>query len=241
MRLPERDLADSVIDLAAPLLQPLGPTPPIEDARRAIDIAIRVWNAHVTASRFWGNPIAKPLTELRKAMRGDRKIFSELSERWRRDFAFDPRLVGEWSYELTDDLYRLVCETTLPKGVEAAVPPPAEKRIAIGGRFLDEVRIRLSATSYLGFPIEHHRGVVGVDGAATVYAQMPSVVQLFAQGTLPPIGGRPVDITIGVNNLGPMVLREVRCTGDGGRYDMAVLVFQPAPARSGTQSGESRS
>ncbi len=227
VRLPERDLAESILHLAAPLLDPLGPTPPIDEARRAIEAAINLWNAHVTASKFWGDPRPKPLADLRKAMSGDGEMFTRLAERWRQEFAFDPRLVGEWSYESTEGGQpRLVCEMTLPEGVEAAVPPPAEKRVAIGGSFLDEVRIRQGASSYLLFPVEHHRGVVGDDGVATIYAKMPSVLQMFADGRLPAIDGPPVEITIGVKKLGPMVLRELHCAG-GLAHDVAVLVFRP--------------
>ncbi|MBI2897938.1 MAG: hypothetical protein HYY06_30545 [Deltaproteobacteria bacterium] len=50
VRLPERDLAESILYLAEPLLEPLGPTPPLDEARRAIGLAIDVWNAHVGGS-----------------------------------------------------------------------------------------------------------------------------------------------------------------------------------------------
>ncbi|HSQ63458.1 MAG TPA: hypothetical protein VLM85_09605 [Polyangiaceae bacterium] len=168
-------------------------------------------------------------------MSADPGIFALLAERWRTDFAFDPRLVGAWSYGPVDGgEHRLVCETTLPDGVEAEVPPPADKRVAIGGAFLDEVRIRQGANSYLSFPFEHHRGVAGGDGVATIHAKMPCVVQLFAEGRLPRIGGPPVDVSVGVRKLGPMVLNEVHCAGELGRNDVAVLVFRPANAgRSG--------
>ncbi|HWL86024.1 MAG TPA: hypothetical protein VNO21_09500 [Polyangiaceae bacterium] len=61
VRLPERDLADAILHRAAPLLQPLGPTPPIDEVRRAIEVAINPWNAHVTASKFCGDP--RPASE----------------------------------------------------------------------------------------------------------------------------------------------------------------------------------
>lgn len=237
VRLPERDLAESILYVAAPLLEPLGPMPPVDEARRQIELAINIWNAHVTASKFWGAPRAKPLAEVRKAMSGGSAVagsaatFKQLSERWRKEFAFDPRLVGTWSYESTvGGGYLLVCETTFPDGVEAEVPPPAEKRIALGGSFLDEVRIRQGATSYLLFPVEHHQGVVGADGTATIQAKMPPVVQLFAEGRLAPIGGPPVDVVIGGRKLGPMVLAAVYCGGAFGHNDVAVLVFRPASA-----------
>ena len=231
VRLPARDLAESILHLAAPLIVSLGPTPAADDARRALSRAIDVWNAHVNASKLWGHPRPKPLADLRRAMRAESEVFNLLAERWRGEFALDPRLVAAWSYEAAGSGEpRLACETELPEGVEAEVPPPAEKRIAIGGMFLDEVRIRHGATSYLGFPVERHRGVVDGDGVATVYAQMPTVVQLLADGRLPPIDGPPVDVVIGVRSLGPMVLTEVRCGGQLGRHDVAVLHFRPSLA-----------
>jgi hypothetical protein len=231
VRLPQRDLAESIVHLAAPLLESLGPTPSVGEARRAISLTIDLWNAHVTASNFWGRPRSKPLADLRRALSAYAGLFSLLSERWHADFCFDPRLVGDWSYEMgADGAHQLVCQTALPDGVEPEVPPPAEKRVAIGGSFLDTVQIRQGATTYLSFPAEHHRGLVDGDGVATIYAKMPTVVQLFAEGRLPPIGGPPVDVTIGVKKLGPMVLTAVHCAGDSGRHDVAALMFRPANA-----------
>jgi hypothetical protein len=56
VRLPERDLAESILYLAAPLLEPLGPMPPVDEARGQIELAISLWNAHVLASKLWGAP-----------------------------------------------------------------------------------------------------------------------------------------------------------------------------------------
>lgn len=233
VRLPDKDLADAIAELAAPLLNRLGPTPPPEDARGVIGRAVDVWNAHVTASKLWGTPRPKALADLRRSMRGAEDVFQLLSDRWRSEFMFDPRLVGTWSYDVADDgRPRLRCETRLPDGVEAHVPPPIEKRISIGGAFLDEVRIRLDATSSLSFPVENHRGEIGVDGGATIRAQMPTVAQLFAEGRLSEIGGRPVEVRIGATNLGTMVLRELHCGRESGRSDVAVLVFAAAPRQT---------
>lgn len=130
----------------------------------------------------------------------------------------------------------------LPDGVEAEVPPPSEKRVAIAGKFLDEVQIRQSANSYLSFPVHRHRGAVGTDGTATVYAMMPSALQLFAEGRLSRVGGEPVEVVVGGRNLGPMVLTEVRCGGENYRDDIAVLVFRPlgADPAAGEQSDMER-
>lgn len=70
VRLPERDLAELILELAAPLLDRLGPTRTIEDARGALDLAVMFWNASVLASKHWPHPRAKDLNELRHRMRG---------------------------------------------------------------------------------------------------------------------------------------------------------------------------
>jgi len=122
----------------------------------------------------------------------------------------------------------LACTVGLPDDVRADLPPPVEKRIAVGGKFLDEVQISLGGNTALGFPVDRHHGVVGEDGTATVYAMMPSALQLFAEGRLPRVVGAPVEIAIGGRKLGPMVLTEIRCGGENYRHDIAVLVFRPA-------------
>ena len=64
-------------------------------------------------------------------------------------------------------------------------------RIAIGGRYLDEVQIRLDlpdSLSHLSFPANRHRGRVEED-RVTVFTQGPTAVKLFADGVLPPVGG----------------------------------------------------
>jgi hypothetical protein len=235
VRLPDRDLSESIRWLADPLLAPLGAKPPPDEARRVLELAINIWNSHVAASLLWGAPKQKPLTDLRKTMCGKQatpglaEVFELLSARWRSEFAFDPRIVGEWSLEMNKDgQYQLACETTLLEGIEAEVPPPAEKRIAIGGKFLDEVRIRLDRTSYLGFPVENHRAEIATDGTVTIWVKMPTAIQLFADGRLTPIGGAPVQVMIGGKELGAMVLSELSCAGDGGYHDVAMLVFRRA-------------
>jgi hypothetical protein len=199
------------------------------------ELAINVWNAHVTASKLWGNPYAKPLSDLRKVLRGDQvpaemaDAFDVLSERWRKDFSLDPRLVGAWSFEAKDGhQHQLICEMRLPDGVHALVPPPTEKRIAIGGQFLDEVRTRLEGASYLSFPVENHRAMIGSDGFVTIHSKMPTALQLFAEGRLSRIGGAPVEVMVDGRKLRTMVLSEIRCITNHGHYDVVELVFRPA-------------
>lgn len=235
VRLPERDLAESILALAAPLLEALGPERPADAVRRTIELVVVFWNASVAASAFWGDPRRKALNKLREQMRAgrlaphDSATFDLLSDAWRGRFARDPRLVESWSYDADESgAMRLVCAMGLPEGVQAEEPPPLEKRVSIGGRFLDETRIELRPGSYLSFPVDRHRGVVGAGRAATVHVMMPTALQLFAEGRLPRIGGEPVEVAIGSRQLGPMVLAEVRCGGDDGVYDVAVLLFKSA-------------
>ncbi len=239
VRLPERDLAELVLELAAPLLERLGPAPAIDDARAAVALAVAFWNASVRASKRWEYPRVKELNALKKRMRGraaareDAATFDLLAARWRQHW-LDPRLVESWTYEPDSaGVPRLVCTIGLPEGVRAEVPPPAEKRVAIGGRFLDEVQISQGGNMSLSFPVDRHRGVVAEDRTATVYAMMPSALKLFAEGRLTRVGGDPVEVAIGGRKLGPMVLTEVRCGGENFRHDVAVLVFRRADAEGG--------
>ncbi len=95
--LPERDLAELVLELAAPLLERLGPAPAIDDAQTAVALAVTFWNASVLASKRWEYPRVKELNALKKRMRGraasreDAATF-DLAERWRQHW-LDSRLV----------------------------------------------------------------------------------------------------------------------------------------------------
>lgn len=233
VRLPERDLAEVILDFASPLLSRLGASPSIDEERSALDLVVSFWNASVLASKLWERPRVKELNELKKRLRGrqarqeDAATYDRLTER-RRTHWLDPRLVDSWTYEADESgARRLTCAIGLPAGVEAEVPPPVEKRIAIAGTFLDEVRIRRDGGySFLRFPESRHRGAVAEDGTATVYAMMPSALQLFAEGKLPRVNAGAVDVVVGGRALGPMVLAEVRCVGISA--DVATLVFKPA-------------
>lgn len=236
VRLPEQALAERVLDLAAPLLDRLGVAPPPAHARAAVVLAITFWNAMVNASQFWGQPRPKELNDLRRRMcgksaaPGDPEAFELLTARWHdQQLDFDPRFVDDWTFEVeADGQPRLFCEMALPDGVEVDIPPPIEKRVAIGARFLDEECIPLTATSLLRFPVQHHSGAVGTDGRVTIHTKMPTAVALFANGAIRPIGGEAVELMVEGKKLGAMVLTGVQCGENGGRQDVAVLVFEPA-------------
>ena len=235
VRLPEADLAELVLEVGAPLLSERGSRPPIEEAREVLALLVSFWNASVRASKRWERRRVKELNELKKRLQGQKcngsATFDVLAERFRPHW-LDPRLVEDWSYEEdSTGARRLTCIVGLPDGVRAEVPPPVDKRIAIGGVFLDEVRIRLDRTSSLSFPYARHSGAVAEDGTATVHAMMPAALQLFAEGRLQPVGGPAVDVNVGGRALGPMVLVEVRSAGE--RHDVATLVFKPKAGPGG--------
>ena len=228
VRVPERDLAEVILDLAKPLLEKLGSMPTMEDTHEAIALAVTFWNANVLASKRWEPPRVKELTDLKKRMRGrqasreDAATFNLLTELWHKHW-LDPRLVESWTYQPdASGEPRLVCTMALPDGVEAEVPPPAEKRIAVGGRFLDEVRISQGGNAVLMSPVERHSGTISEDGTATVRTMMPSALQLFAEGKLSPVNGGHVQVAIGGRTLGPMVLTDVRCGGEHLRHDVVL-------------------
>jgi len=234
--IPEQPLQERVLELAAPLLERLGTDPAPEAVRGAVDLAIAFWNAKAQASKIWGPSRPKALNGLQRTMTGkkataeDSQAFELLTSQWRaKQIAFDPRLVGQWSLELGDDgRPRLSCEMELPDGVEAHVPEAIEKRVAIGGKFLDETQIRLTATSSLRFPVKAHRGRIGNDGSVMVRTKMPIALALLAEGVLPAIGGASVGLTVQGKRLEAMVLSEIRCDANGGHYDIAILTFKPA-------------
>ena len=232
VRLPERELADVVLEIAQPVLEKLGPAPSLDHVRAAIELTVTFWNASVLASQQWARPSTKALNQLKRLMRarGDLATFDLLTER-RRALWRDPRLVESWTCDRDDaGKLRLVCTMELPGGVRAEAPPPAEKRVTIGGAFLDEVLIRQGPSTSLSFPVDRHRAVIGEDGTATVHAMMPTALQLLADGRLPRIGGGAVEIAIGLRDLGPMLLAGVSCAGASN--DVAILVFEPAKRRA---------
>jgi len=187
----------------------------------------------VLASRYWEYPRVKELNELKKRMRGrqasrdDAALFDLLTERFRPHW-LDPRLVENWTYQLdATGSRRLLCEVGLPEGVKVEVPPPMEKRIAIGGKYLDDVRIAQSKNMFVSFPVDRHKGTISEDGTVTVHAMMPTALQLLAEGVLPAVGTRAVNVTVAGRELGPVVLAEVCCGGESLRNDVAILVFKP--------------
>jgi hypothetical protein len=100
--------------------------------------------------------------------------------------------------------------------------------IAIGGRCLDEVRIRQTRTdmagtlSFLAFPTHRHRGSIEPDHLV-VSTQAATVVQLFAEGVLAPIGGPAVTVRFGGQEFGPCLLEAVE-TDAASPLDTTILL-----------------
>lgn len=232
VKLPERALSDVVLELATPLLAKLGAAATVDERRVVVGLAVTFWNANVLASKQWEYPRTKDLNALKQRMRApeDRATLGLLTERWREHW-LDPRLVESWTYDVdaTGEAH-FVCIMALPDGVKAMVPPAIEKRIAIAGKFLDEVRIGIGSNTSLGFPVERHSGVVHDDGSVTIHTMMPVALQLFADGSLPPVGRGRVQIQIGVRELGAMELCNVQCSGALSRHEGTALAFRPLTA-----------
>ncbi len=116
-------------------------------------------------------------------------------------------------------------------------PTAGGVRIAIGGRYLDEVRIRQAgrhtapAVAYLSFPAERHWAHIDGDGV-TISAQAQSVVMLFADGVLPSLGGGVVTVEVGGRRLGPCTLESVESGAISAVDDLIVLRFRLGGATS---------
>lgn len=113
------------------------------------------------------------------------------------------------------------------------IPPQGGRvRIAIGGRFLDEVGIRQIRTdtpdmlSYLSFPVHRHRASVEPDHLV-VSTQAATVVKLFAEGVLVPIRGPAVTVQIG-GQEGPCLLEAVESEGASPLDTTIILRFRCA-------------
>jgi hypothetical protein len=226
---PERALAEIILDLAAPLLKECGPAP--DEANAVLAVVVEFWNASVLAATWWARPQPTQLRRLKTRMCGpdaapeDAAAFRGLTERWR-EWRHDPRLVKSWRYDAA--AMRLTCTVSAPRGVRLATPPPAELRVVIGGRYLDEVAMRVSASMLRRFPVERHRGVVG-DGTVIITTPAATALQLFAEGSLKPVGGGSVEIAVNGRPLGSMVLTAVVCFRPDHGEEVAELAFGRAP------------
>jgi len=227
---PERKLSETILDFAAPLLEQYRPVPTIEEARGALCLATQIWNFHVMADPLWGKP--QYLSDARERMCGPGSppgmaaLFEVLSARRKALFSDDRRAVGNWTFEADGPgNHTLRCDAHLPDGCVPYVPPPAEKRISIGGRFLDEVRIQQSPTASLSYPATEHRAeIVGED--IVVHAHALTVLQLLADGVLPPLGRGDVDVVVLARPSRRMILEQVRAGAQNATGNSVALTFR---------------
>jgi hypothetical protein len=104
-------------------------------------------------------------------------------------------------------------------------------RIAIEGKYLDEVRIRQAkpyepnCVSYLSFPASRHWAEVKSE-RVTVSAQAATVGKLFADDVLPAVGGRAVVVEASGEKIGPCLLEAVESGETNPVDDMIVLCFR---------------
>lgn len=81
--------------------------------------------------------------------------------------------------------------------------------------------------SYLSFPAHRHRALVEPDHLV-VSTQAATVVQLFAEGVLVPIGGSAVTVQIGGHEFGPCLIEAVETDGASPSGTTIILRFQRA-------------
>ena len=92
---------------------------------------------------------------------------------------------------------------------------PDAPRIAINGRYLDEVRTPIEYgherwAGYARLPAEHHRAIIADD---TVTLRIPplTALQLYVDGTLPIDRSVPVSLEVGGQALGEFLVEWLRC------------------------------
>jgi hypothetical protein len=119
--MPDRKISEAILEFAQPILDPLGEEPELAEARRALDLAVGVWNFHAMATPLWGKP--EYLAEARAKMRDPgtppelSAIFESLLARRASLYGDDLRVVGEWS--LGSDGrggHSFRCDARLPHG-----------------------------------------------------------------------------------------------------------------------------
>ena len=106
-------------------------------------------------------------------------------------------------------------------------------RIAIGGRYLDEVQIRLAKShapntrSDLSFPAHRHATSIDQD-QLVVATQAATAVKLFSEGVLQPIGGIAVTVRIGSEDCGLWLLDSVEADRESSSDIEILLRFRRA-------------
>lgn len=114
---------------------------------------------------------------------------------------------------------------------------PGVRRIALNGRFLDEVPTRLDdgrsdSVSHMLLPAEHHHALEDEDGV-TLRIPAMTALQLYHDGTLPANRDLSVELTIADRNLGAFFVQWLRGLSDGGFGNGVLLRLarKPCPAQ----------
>lgn len=104
-------------------------------------------------------------------------------------------------------------------GDNAAPGKRRVRRIAINGRNLDEIGIRVEAPHdprsgpLMGFPVERHSALED-HGGLTLRIPALAAVQLYVEGTLPQDRTRPVVLTLAGKTREPLYLHWVRVSAE---------------------------
>src|ERR1700730_8472986 len=91
---------------------------------------------------------------------------------------------------------------------------PGVRRIAIDGRFLDEIQTRLEddgsgSVIHTSYPAEQHHAIEDGDGVTLQMAAL-TALQLYHDGTLPVNREQPVELTVADRRLGAFYVQWLR-------------------------------
>jgi len=115
-------ISDTILSFGEPVLQRLRESsepPSLDTIKRALEIVITIWNAHVMATDHWGHP--EHLADLRRlaldenTTRETASTLAMLIDRRTQRFGDDIRVVSKWDLAF-DDLgrHRFDCTARLP-------------------------------------------------------------------------------------------------------------------------------
>jgi hypothetical protein len=124
-------ISDTILSFGEPVMQRLreSPEPPsLELIKRALEIVITIWNAHVMASDDWGHP--EHLLDLQRialdpvTTHDTANTLALLTEHRFARFAGDIRVVSKWDLSF-DELgrHRFDCTARLPDPSKTGRPP----------------------------------------------------------------------------------------------------------------------
>jgi hypothetical protein len=115
-------IADTILDFASVVLSQISEPPALAVLQQSLELAVRVWNAHVLAAPEWGQP--EHLAELSHLIAISASphmlaAFQALSEARRARFASDLRIVCEWQVVADEQgRTRFDCMARLPQAAQ---------------------------------------------------------------------------------------------------------------------------